>query len=1032
MGCLLALVGLIIFPTGSQANSYIVATNGLDSNSGTNLASPFGTLAMAASVMVAGDSCLIRAGTYRETLTPTHSGAPGLPVTFTAYSNESVTVSGADVLTGWSLCTNTIYQAPMGWDLGEGFNQIFVDGKMMVQARYPNLGSADLLHPPLADMTTTSNTSVSCIALTQTNDFWKGGILVGGFYERWAFQCAKITSSVPGTVYVNQVSAPWFIKGASTSGGQGYITGVPGALDTTNEWYYAPGTLYLWPPDAGSPDGHLVEAKRRSWCIDFNGQSNIVVRGLKCFAGAIRMNSNFDRLENCDAQYLSHFTYFTWSGYAGAGGAGSGHSGLYVSGIGNEIRDCHISWSAGSGIVLNGASNRVTRTTIHDVDYSGTYACPIYISGAGHEISFNTLYNTGRDIMTGAPKGANIHHNDCFNSGLLCLDLGVLYFGFSDGAGTRIAYNWIHDNQEGGPNGPGIYLDNYSRNFIVDHNVTWNCPNDAGIRINRPAYSNQVYNNTLFSCDNIGTWTYDQWPNNNPDTNFWTSDLYQFVSTNNLYLSSSPAAQLQDYANRDFRLKAGAAAIDAGVIVSGFTDGYLGAAPDQGAYESGGFRWSAGTNGAASDLPGLFNTGATGITFNAAWLNGTLVKTDAIPVEVVAYWGGRDGGMTSNAWQNLASLGSNAISGTTGYSLGVSNLVAGATYFYRYCQLNTSGSLWTTSSLSFLITNTTNLVLSPALDLQVDPVEWATTGQSGDIQNSNTNNDIISATGTNLNIARTGVTGGDIRSFLKFNLADISTNTPITSATLRLYLEATGQYGGGQLRRVTMRDWNASNVVYALGSDSNSAGIASFAGSTGAAYDVPPSLGWYEISVKSAVTGWVSGAVSNFGFALRGVEGWGGTGRRLTSSRGLTSQRPQLVISRQAFPADNNGNGLPDAWEVWAFGGTNLPHGGPTDDWDQDGALNQDEYLAGTDPCNPSSCFKLSAVTPLSSNGVTLIWNSVSGKTYSIDRAMSLNEGWIMPSLTSGVPADVSGTNQFTDPAPSTNTAFYRVRTTGS
>jgi len=1020
-------------PAQVLATDYFVARDGKDSNSGTDSSVPYASLAKATSVMTAGDTCFVRGGTYRETLTVAQSGTTLLPITFTAYSNEVVTISAADVLTNWSLCTNTIYQAPMGWDLGEGFNQVFVDGVMMVQARYPNLGSADLLHPPLADMTTTNTTSVNCSALTQTNDFWKGGILVGGFYERWSFQCAKITSSVPGTLYVNQVSYPWFIKGANLNGGQGYITGVPGALDTTNEWHYAAGTLYLWAPDSGSPAGHLVEAKRRSWCIDFNGQSNVVVRGLKCFAGAIRMNSNYDRLENCEAQYLSHFTHFTWSGYSGGGGAESGHSGITISGKFNEIRNCRIAWSAGSGIVLNGSSNLVTRTTIHDVNYSGTYACPIYMFGTGHEVSFNTLYNTGRDILTGAPRGANIHHNDCFNSGLLCRDLGVVYFGFSDGAGTRIAYNWIHDNQEGGPNGPGIYLDNYGRNYIVDHNVIWNCPNDDGIRINRPAYSNLVYNNTLFACDNIGTWTYDQWPYNNPDTNFWTSDLYQYSNTNNLYLGSSPAAQLQDATNRDFRLKAGAAAIDAGVVVNGYTDGYKGAAPDQGAYESGGFRWSAGTNGIGSDQPGIFNTGAAGITINAAWLTGSLVKTDAVPVEVVVYWGTRDGSTTSNTWQNHTSMGSNAVSGTTAFSLGVSNLIAGATYFFRYYQLDASSSLWATSSMSFLVTNVTNIVLSPTSDVQIDPVEWTSSGgPSGDTQNTNPNNDIISSTGTNLNMARIGVTGGDIRSFLKFNLSGISNNTPIMNATLRLYLEATEPYGGGQLRRVTARDWTVSNVVYGLGSASNSAGITNFASTTGASSEVPPALGWYEMNVKSAVTGWVGGAVSNYGFVLLGVEGYGGTGRRITSSRGTASQRPQLVISRQAFPIDNNGNGLPDAWEAWAFGGTNQPNGSPTDDWDHDGALNQDEYLAGTDPCDPSSCFRLSAVSPPSGNGVTLIWNSVSGKTYSIDRAMSLNEGWIMPSLTSGVPADVSGTNQFTDPAPSTNTAFYRVRTTGS
>ncbi len=49
-----------------------------------------------------------------------------------------------------------------------------------------------------------------------------------------------------------------------------------------------------------------------------------------------------------------------------------------------------------------------------------------------------------------------------------------------------------------------------------------------------------------------------------------------------------------NWTNLDFQLKPGAAAIDAGVVIPGFTDGYLGSAPDLGAYESGGLAWAAG------------------------------------------------------------------------------------------------------------------------------------------------------------------------------------------------------------------------------------------------------------------------------------------------------------------------------------------------------------------------------------------------------------------------------------------------------
>ena len=74
---------------GAQAAIYYVSTAGNDSNTGT-LALPFRTIQKAANLMRAGDTCLIRAGTYRETITPANSGASGAPITFDAYNGERV------------------------------------------------------------------------------------------------------------------------------------------------------------------------------------------------------------------------------------------------------------------------------------------------------------------------------------------------------------------------------------------------------------------------------------------------------------------------------------------------------------------------------------------------------------------------------------------------------------------------------------------------------------------------------------------------------------------------------------------------------------------------------------------------------------------------------------------------------------------------------------------------------------------------------------------------------------------------------
>ena len=108
-------------------------------------------------------------------------------------------------------------------------------------------------------------------------------------------------------------------------------------------------------------------------------------------------------------------------------------------------------------------------------------------------------------------------------------------------------------------------------------------------------------NNTLFNCRDAGTHTYNQWPNHRPG--YWTAggygNVYKYTKTNNLFLSARPAAQLEDFANRNFNLKTGAAAIDAGQPVAGIADEFLGRAPDLGAYEYAGARWIPGVRGRA-------------------------------------------------------------------------------------------------------------------------------------------------------------------------------------------------------------------------------------------------------------------------------------------------------------------------------------------------------------------------------------------------------------------------------------------------
>ena len=106
----------IVLATGASlacGAEYHVSVLGNDSNRGTQDL-PLRSVRKAASMMVAGDTCIVHEGTYCETVRPAASGTAEQPLRFVAADGERVVISGADEASGqWSVHSGRIHRIPL-------------------------------------------------------------------------------------------------------------------------------------------------------------------------------------------------------------------------------------------------------------------------------------------------------------------------------------------------------------------------------------------------------------------------------------------------------------------------------------------------------------------------------------------------------------------------------------------------------------------------------------------------------------------------------------------------------------------------------------------------------------------------------------------------------------------------------------------------------------------------------------------------------------------------------------------------------
>jgi len=449
-------------PQHAPAGSFYVSPSGADDGPG-SLSSPFATLARAQKAVkeaprgTAPVNVVVREGTYYLenplVFTPEDSGSKNGPVTYSAFPNETVTLSaGRNLGCKWSPYKDGIMmtQLPSRAD----FTQLFVNGKRKIRARYPNYDASEPGKSGYVLAAGAISDDVPSPNQTANEDMtFSGQALRGIRFDPSTFSKKHWIRPQEAEIHIFQaaywgnlqwriksidttVNAIWFGEGGQQIGAKWsknpgvlnnksrfFIDNVFEELDSPGEWYLDKinSVLYYYPEQGTDLQSALIEVPIHEHAIRFEGTQENPVQHIR-LEGFRITHTTSSYLSSYEVPSLSDWAIHRGGSIVAEGTRNCSIAGCWFDAVGgnavfvnNHNRDfvvtgCTFTETGDSAMCFvgdlaktNGTQRafpyecQATNNLIHDCGVFGKQIAGVYISRAKRiTVGHNLIYNMPR------------------------------------------------------------------------------------------------------------------------------------------------------------------------------------------------------------------------------------------------------------------------------------------------------------------------------------------------------------------------------------------------------------------------------------------------------------------------------------------------------------------------------------------------------------------------------------------------------------------------------------------------------------